>query len=234
MSFTLEEEHWQIQELVRRVAREKVAPRAKEIDRTAEYPQDMFELLRELGLFTLPFPPNTAAPAARSSACIAVEELGRVCYNTAYLLVVQWTPFGAILAGGTEEQKTRFLPGLASGELRAAIAVTEPQSGSDVAGIRTRATPRRRRLSHQRREDLVHRRSLSPTSSSSRRRPAMTAARRSIKLFIVERGHAGLRRRPQGGEDGRARRALVPALLRRRVRAGSEPARRAEGAASSA
>jgi alkylation response protein AidB-like acyl-CoA dehydrogenase len=74
------------------------------------------------------------------SACIAIEELGRVCYNTAYLLLVQWTPFGAILAGGTEEQKKRLLPGLAAGELRAAISTTEPQSGSDIAGIRTRAT----------------------------------------------------------------------------------------------
>ena len=61
------------------------------------------------------------------------------CYNTAYLLLLQWVPFGAILAGGDEAQKQRFLPGLAAGELRSAISLTEPQSGSDVAGIRTRA-----------------------------------------------------------------------------------------------
>ena len=73
------------------------------------------------------------------SACVAVEELCRVCYNTAYLLVVQWVPFGAILAGGSQAQKDRFLPGLASGELRGAISTTEAQSGPDVAGIRTRA-----------------------------------------------------------------------------------------------
>jgi alkylation response protein AidB-like acyl-CoA dehydrogenase len=76
------------------------------------------------------------------SACLAVEELGRVCYNTAYLLVVQWAPFGAILFGGTEEQKKRLLPGLAAGDLRAAISVTEPGAGSDVAGIQTRADKR--------------------------------------------------------------------------------------------
>ena len=140
MTFALNDDHRQIQDLIRRVARERVAPRANDIDRTAEYPQDIFDLLRELRLFTLPFPPEYGGTGSMLSACIAVEELGRVCYNTAYLLVVQWTPFGAILAGGTEEQKKRFLPGLASGELRAAISVTEPQSGSDVAGIRTRAT----------------------------------------------------------------------------------------------
>ena len=76
----------------------------------------------------------------RLSASIAIEELGRVCYNTAYLLIVQWVPFGAILAAGNDEQKQRLLGGLASGELRGAFSTTEPQSGSDVAGIRTRAT----------------------------------------------------------------------------------------------
>ena len=139
MTFALNDDHRQIQDLIRRVARERIAPRANDIDRTAEYPQDIFDLLKELRLFTLPFPPEYGGTGSMLSACVAVEELGRVCYNTAYLLVVQWTPFGAILAGGTEEQKKRFLPGLASGELRAAISVTESQSGSDVAGIRTRA-----------------------------------------------------------------------------------------------
>lgn len=141
MSFTLQEDQRQIQDLIRRVAREKVAPRADAIDRSAEYPQDMFELMRELGLFALPFPPEFGGTNSTLSACVAVEELCRVCYNTAYMLVVQWTPIGAVLAGGTQAQKDEFLPGLADGTRRAAISVTEPQSGSDVAGIRTRATP---------------------------------------------------------------------------------------------
>lgn len=139
MTYALSDDQREVQALVRRVARERVAPRADAIDRTAEYPQDMFDLLTELGLFTLPFPQAYGGSGSMLSACIAIEELGRVCYNTAYLLLVQWTPFGAILAGGTEEQKQRFLPGLASGRLRAAISTSEPQSGSDVAGIRTRA-----------------------------------------------------------------------------------------------
>ena len=138
-SYALNDEQRQIQDAVRRVAREKVAPRAMEIDRTAEYPEDMFELLRGLGWFALPFPPEYGGTGCTLSACVAMEELVRVCYNTAYLLAVQWTPFGGILAGGTEEQKKRFLPGLASGALRGATSVTEAQSGSDVAGIKTRA-----------------------------------------------------------------------------------------------
>jgi alkylation response protein AidB-like acyl-CoA dehydrogenase len=140
MTFELGEDQRSVQDLIRRVARERVAPRADDIDATGDYPQDMFDLLKELGLFTLPFPQEFGGSDSMLSACVAVEELCRVCYNTAYLLVVQWVPFGAILAGGTEEQKTRFLPGLASGDLRAAFSTTEPQSGSDVAGIRTKAT----------------------------------------------------------------------------------------------
>jgi acyl-CoA dehydrogenase len=141
MSYTLTEDQRQIQDLIRRVARDRIAPRAAAIDSSAEYPQDMYELLKELGLFTLPFPSEYGGTGSMLSACIAVEELGRVCYNTAYLLVVQWLPFGAILAGGTQAQRDRYLPGLASGELRAAFSTTEPQSGSDVQGIRTKATP---------------------------------------------------------------------------------------------
>lgn len=132
-------EQLQLQTMLRRVAKEKVAPRANDIDRTAQYPEDMFSLLCELGLFALPFPEAHGGTGSLVSACMAIEELGTVCYNTAYLLAVQWTPFGAILAGGTDEQKLRLLPDLASGKARAAISITEPQSGSDVRGITTRA-----------------------------------------------------------------------------------------------
>jgi alkylation response protein AidB-like acyl-CoA dehydrogenase len=139
VTYELTDDQLQIRDLIRRVARERVAPRADEIDRTAAYPHDMYALLKELGLFTLPFPESYGGAGSVLSACIAVEELGRVCYNTGYLLVVQWTPFGAILEGGTEEQKARLLPGLACGDLRGALSITEAQSGSDVSGIRTTA-----------------------------------------------------------------------------------------------
>jgi alkylation response protein AidB-like acyl-CoA dehydrogenase len=139
MLLQLSDEQRQLQAMLRRVADERVAPRAAEIDRTAEYPQDMFELLKELGLFGLPIKEEFGGTDSLVSACLAVEELGRVCYNTAYLLVVQWSAFGGIQSAGSPEQKEKLLPGLASGDIRASISVTEPQSGSDVAGILTRA-----------------------------------------------------------------------------------------------
>lgn len=140
--YQLTEDQELLREMVARTAREKVAPRAAEIDATAQYPQDMFDLLKELGLFTIPFPEEYGGTGSMVSACLAVEELGKVCYNTAYLLIVQWVPFGAILAGGSDEQKKRLLPKLAAGDIRGAVAVTEPGAGSDVAGIKTRAEKR--------------------------------------------------------------------------------------------
>ena len=190
MRDALNNEQCQIRDLVRRVAREKVAPRANEIDRSAEYPEDRFALLKELGLFTLPFPAEYGGTGSTLSACVAIEELIWVCYNTGYLLAVQWTPFSAILAGGTDAQKTRFLPGLASGAMRGAIAVTEPQSGSDVAGITTSA----------RRADGGYRINGSKVWCTGApvadfvlvaAKTAQDRGRGSINLFIVERGTKG-------------------------------------------
>lgn len=132
-------DHIELREMIRRVARERVAPRADEIDRTAQYPVDMFKLLGELGLFALPLPKEYGGAGSVVASCIALEELGRVCYNTAYLLLVQWGPVNAILHGGSKEQKERYLPGLADGRLRAGFSLTESQSGSDLSGIRTHA-----------------------------------------------------------------------------------------------
>jgi len=138
--YELTEEQKLLQDTLRRLAREHVAPRAAEIDARAEYPQDMFELLRDQGLFALPFPEEYGGTGSVLTACLAIEELSRICYNTAYLLVVQWVPFAAVHAAGSEEQKARLLPALAAGEIRMALAVTESGAGSDVGGLKTRAS----------------------------------------------------------------------------------------------
>ena len=203
MNYTLTDEHRQVQDLIRRVARQKVAPRANEIDRTAEYPADMYALLKELGLFTLPFPAEYGGTGSMLSACIAVEELGRVCYNTAYLLVVQWLPFAAILAGGTKDQRDRYLPGLASGELRAAFSTTESQSGSDVQGIQTKAVP----VPGGYRLDGAKIWCTNSPAADFILVAAKTGGagdRSEISLFIVEKGAAGLQiGRPENKMGGR-------------------------------
>jgi len=190
LSFALTADQLQIQDLIRRVAKEKVAPRANEIDRTAEYPQDMFDLLQQLGLFTLPFPEEYGGTNSMVSACLAIEEFGRVCYNTAYLLLLQWVPFGAILAGGTAEQKQRYLHGLANGTLRGAISTTEAQSGSDVAGIKTRATPSNGGFSLSGSKIWCTKSSVADfVLVAAKTSEEQSTA--SINLFIVERGSKG-------------------------------------------
>jgi alkylation response protein AidB-like acyl-CoA dehydrogenase len=138
--YALTEEQELLRATCRQMALERVAPRAAEIDAKAEYPEDMFQMLRQAGLLGLPIPETYGgAGAGWLSACVAVEEFARICYNTAYVLILTWAPLGAILAGGSEEQKARYLAPLARGDWRSCIAVTEPSGGSDVAAMQTRA-----------------------------------------------------------------------------------------------
>ena len=190
MQYELSEDNRRIKEMVRRIALEQVAPRADEIDAKAEYPQDMFDLLRDLGLFTLPFEEKYGGMNSILSACIAIEEFGRICYNTAYLLVVQWVPFGAILAGGSEDQKEKYLPGLADGSIRRAFSTTESQSGSDVGGILTRATPVKGGYQISGNKIWCTNSSVADFVVVAARLDGMEG-KRAINFFIVERGSKG-------------------------------------------
>ena len=190
MQYELSEDNRRIKEMVRRIALEQVAPRADEIDAKAEYPQDMFDLLRDLGLFTLPFEERYGGMNSILSACIAIEEFGRICYNTAYLLVVQWVPFGAILAGGSEGQKEKYLPGLADGSIRGAFSTTESQSGSDVGGILTRATPVKGGYQISGNKIWCTNSSVADFVVVAARLDGMEG-KRAINFFIVDRGSKG-------------------------------------------
>jgi alkylation response protein AidB-like acyl-CoA dehydrogenase len=190
VQYELSEDNRRIKETVRRIALEQVAPRADEIDAKAEYPQDMFDLLRELGLFTLPFEEKYGGMNSILSACMAIEEFGRICYNTAYLLVVQWVPFGAILAGGSEDQKEKYLPGLADGSIRGAFSTTESQSGSDVGGILTRATPVKGGYQISGNKIWCTNSSVADFVVVAARLDGMEG-KRAINFFIVDRGSKG-------------------------------------------
>ena len=139
----LSEEQVEIRELVRTLARERVAPRAAEIDKSAEFPWDMVELLREHELFGLPFDEEHGGAATGAlMVLVAIEELSKVCATTGLLLAVQELGSLGIRLAGTDEQKARWLPKLASGEWLPAYALTEAGSGSDSAAMRTEARSR--------------------------------------------------------------------------------------------
>ncbi len=136
----LTDEQREIRDLVRDLARERVAPRAAEIDKSAEFPWDMVELLREHDLFGLPFDVEHGGTGTGAlMVLVAIEELSKVCATTGLLLAVQELGSLGPKLAGTAEQKARWLPRLASGEWLAAYALTEAGSGSDSAAMRTEA-----------------------------------------------------------------------------------------------
>src|SRR6266571_4066826 len=136
----LSDEQREIRDLVRTLARERVAPRAAEIDKTAEFPWDMVDLLREYDLFGLPYEEEYGGTGTGAlMVLVAIEELSKVCATTGLLLAVQELGSLGIKLAGNDDQKRRFLPRLASGEALAAYALTEPGSGSDSAAMRTEA-----------------------------------------------------------------------------------------------
>jgi len=140
VSDPLNAEQREIRELVRTLARERIAPRAAEIDRSAEFPWDVVELYREQGLFGIMFDQEHGGIGASAlTTLVAIEEVAKVCATSALILAVQELGSLAIKLFGSDEQKARFLPPLASGERLAAYALTEAGSGSDSAALRTEA-----------------------------------------------------------------------------------------------
>ncbi len=136
----LTDEQREIRDLVRTLAREHVAQRAAEIDKSAEFPWDMVELLREHELFGLPFEEQYGGTGTGAlMVLVAIEELSKVCATTGLLLAVQELGSLGIKLAGTDAQKARWLPRLASGEWLPAYALTEPGSGSDSAAMRSEA-----------------------------------------------------------------------------------------------
>lgn len=136
-----------VEETFRRFANDKVVPIAEHIHRTnADIPEDLISGLGEMGLFGLSIPEVYGGFAAGGHSdyygmVIATEELSRASLGAAGSLITRPEILArALEAGGTEEQKQSWLPRLASGEILSAVAVTEPDYGSDVAQLRVSAT----------------------------------------------------------------------------------------------
>ena len=143
MDVRLNEEQLMIQSSVRELAKARIAPRAAEIDEKEEFPWDVVELFRSHDLFALPFPPEYGGLSGSALTLnVAIEEVAKVCATSALILAVQALGGYPIMIGGSEEQKQRFLPDLASGRKLCAYALSEPGAGSDPAGMQTRATRR--------------------------------------------------------------------------------------------
>jgi butyryl-CoA dehydrogenase len=138
----LTEEHLQVREMVREFAAREVAPIAAEVDEEARFPAETIPKLAELGLLGVPFAEEFGgAGLDHLSYVVVVEELSRACGTTG-ITVAAHTSLGTtpIFQFGTEEQRRRFVPRLASGEVLGAFALTEPGAGSDAKATKVSAT----------------------------------------------------------------------------------------------
>jgi alkylation response protein AidB-like acyl-CoA dehydrogenase len=136
----LTEEQREIRDLVRQLARERIAPRAAEIDESHEFPWDVVELFRENDLFGMFFDEQYGGLGTGTLlSLVAIEEVSKVCATSGLILAVQELGSLGLKLAGDDEQKTRYLPRLASGEWLCAYALTESGSGSDSAAMRSSA-----------------------------------------------------------------------------------------------
>jgi alkylation response protein AidB-like acyl-CoA dehydrogenase len=136
----LTDEQRELRDLVRTLARERIAPRAAAIDESHEFPWDVVELFREQGLFGLLFDEEWGGTGTGTLlGLVAIEEIAKVCATSSLILAVQELGSLGLKLEGTQEQKERYLPQLASGEWLVAYALTEAGSGSDSAAMRTTA-----------------------------------------------------------------------------------------------
>ena len=140
MSFDLPPEYVELQATVRKLAQEKIAPRARAIDTDATYPQDVFEVFRDAGLLGLVIPEEYGGGGAGIlGLTIAIEEVAKYSNTAALMLLLTRLPTGPVLIAGSEAQRQRYLPPIATGAERAGFGLSEPQAGSDVVGMRTKA-----------------------------------------------------------------------------------------------
>ncbi len=140
MLYDLTEEQRMLQDMVRRLAKEQIAPGAAERDVTGKFPWDVVEVFRENGILGCDFKEEYGGSQMGVLAlCLAVEEIAKVCASSSVVLLVHELGSMPMLLAASNEQKKKWLPSLASGEHLVAFGLTEPGAGSDAAGVRTNA-----------------------------------------------------------------------------------------------
>lgn len=141
MDFDLDEEHRLLQQTVREFVAKEVAPRARHLDETGEFPWESLRAMAKLGLLGLNVPEKYGGAGADAlAAALLLEELGRGCGSTGLIVAAHLgLACGPLVLFGNEEQKQRWLKPLAAGEVLGCLGLTEPGAGSDLRAIQTTA-----------------------------------------------------------------------------------------------
>src|SRR4051812_6871542 len=142
MDLELTPEQKLIRDTARDVATKEIAPKAAEIDRTHQFPKEIVGRLGELGLMGVAVPERWGGAGMDTvSYALALEEISRACASTGVIMSVQNSLVtDPIFYSGSDEQRQRWLPGLACGRQIGCFALSEPEAGSDAAAQRTTAT----------------------------------------------------------------------------------------------
>jgi alkylation response protein AidB-like acyl-CoA dehydrogenase len=141
VNYFLTEEQEIVKEQAAKIADEKIAPRAAELDESEEFPWNLIRIMADSDLFAVWVPEEYGGLGCGVfGQCLVVEELSRACAGVAVSYAASALGGFPILMFGTEDQKRKFMPEIASGSKLAAFALTEPDAGSDAGNIRTTAT----------------------------------------------------------------------------------------------
>ncbi|MEO5724705.1 MAG: acyl-CoA dehydrogenase family protein, partial [Ilumatobacteraceae bacterium] len=136
----LTDEQREFRTVVRRFCDDKIAPRAAEIDRSGEYSWENWEALKSIDLTALSYPEQYGgAGASLVDQAIAAEELARACASTSLQFLISKLGMLPVLNFGSEALKSKYVPMIASGSSQASYALSEPDAGSDVASMTTKA-----------------------------------------------------------------------------------------------
>ena len=139
-AFGLRDDERHVRDLARTIARERIAPLAAQVDESEAYPAEQLRLLSQQGLMGLYVPETYGGAGLGALAfCLAVEEIAWACASTAVIYLVQYAAGYPLVSHGTEDQKRRYLPRLATGEITTALSISEPGAGSDAASMTTTA-----------------------------------------------------------------------------------------------
>lgn len=129
-----------LRESMKAFAVREVAPRADADDRAARYSQELYEAMRNRGLLGLSIPEEFgSADGAMSALCVAIEEVARECNSSALMLLLSQLCAGPIVLSDSAKLKKHYAAGVAAGQLRGSFCLTEPDAGSDVQSMRSRA-----------------------------------------------------------------------------------------------
>ena len=140
MEYFLSEQQKIIKNLTRTIAEEKILPVRAELDEKEEFPWEIMKILADTDMFRVFIPEGYEGLGGGCfELCLVIEELSRVCSSVALIYAASALGVTPLLAYGTEEQKRKYLPDVASGKRLAAFAVTEPTAGSDIGAIKTTA-----------------------------------------------------------------------------------------------